>query len=276
MSIDRTEWHADRDLLRGLVDGDLGPVAAASLEAHLMRCDGCRAELNELAFGASLEQTWEAIRAEVEAPAPGFIERLLRLVGVSAESGRLLAAVPAMRGAWLAGVTLALVFAGIAAGFGADQGTTMFLLVAPLAPVAGVAAAFGGDADPSHEIVVGTPYSAARLLLLRTAAVLATCGPVALLVGLTLPGPSWLAVAWLSPAAAALAVTLALAPTVGITHAATAVGVVWSLLCLSISRSFDVLSLAGPAAQLACLVVVVFALTAILNRSHVLDLPRRP
>ncbi len=276
MSIDRPPWHADHENLRGLVDGRLGPVTAASLEAHLMRCDSCRGELNALAFDDVPEQTWDAIRADVEAPTSSFIERLLRLVGVPEESRRLLAAVPALRGAWLAGVTVVLLFAGVAAGFGADQGTTMFLLVAPLAPVAGVAAAFGGDADPSHEIVATTPYSAARLLLLRTAAVLATCGPIALLVGLTLPGPAWLALAWLAPAAAGVAVTLALAPAVGFTQAATAVGVVWSVLCLSISRSVDPLALAGPVGQLACLGVVAFALAAILSRPHVLDLPRRP
>jgi hypothetical protein len=151
----------------------------------------------------------------------------------------------------------------------------MFLLVAPLAPVAGVAAAFGGDADPSHEIVVTAPYSAGRLLLMRTAAVLATCTPIAMLVGLTLPGPAWLTVAWLSPAAAGIAVTLALAPAVGLTSSATAVGVVWSVLSLAVSRAQDPLALVGPAGQLACLCLAVLSLGVILSKSPSLDLPRR-
>jgi hypothetical protein len=276
MTIDRAEWHADHESLRGLVDGNLGPVIAASLEAHLMRCADCRGQLNSLAFTDPVEQSWSAIRAQVEAPHPGVVERLLHGVGVSAESGRLLAAVPAMRGGWLAGVTFALAFAGSAAALGADLGTSMFLLVAPLVPVAGVAAAFGGDADPSHEIVVTTPYSAARLLLLRTAAVLATCAPVAVLVGLILPGPGWLAVAWLSPAAAGIGVTLALAPIVGLTYSATAVGAVWSLLCVIASRANDPLALAGPFGQLACLVLAGVCAAAILSKSQSLDLPRRP
>ena len=183
-----------------------------------MRCDACRNELNRLAFTDSLEETWTAIRDTVEAPSPGFLERLLGRFGVSAETGRLLAAVPSMRGGWLAGVTFSILFAGFASMFGADVGISLFLMVAPLAPVAGVAAAFGGDADPSHELVVTTPYSAGRLLLLRTLAVLATCTPIAMLVGLALPGPAWLMVAWLSPAAAGIAVTLALAPAIGLTY----------------------------------------------------------
>jgi hypothetical protein len=275
MTIDRADWHADRGSLRSLAEGSLGPVLAASLEAHVMRCGECRGQLNALAYSDLAEQTWAAIRAEVETPRPSVTERLLHRVGVSAGSGRLLAAVPAMRGGWLAGVTFALAFAGVAAGFGPELGTTLFLLIAPLAPVAGVAAAFGGDADPSHEIVVTTPYSTSRLLLLRTVAVLATCAPVAVLVGLSLPGPVWLAVAWLSPAATGIALTLALASTVGLTSAATAVGTVWSVLCLAAGRADDVLALAGPAAQLTCLCLAAVSTAVVLTKSQSLDLPRR-
>ena len=50
----------------------------------------------------------------------------------------------------------------------------MFLALAPLAPVAGVAITFGPGADPSFELTVASPISTVRLLLLRAAAVLAT------------------------------------------------------------------------------------------------------
>ncbi len=276
MSQERTDWHADADALRALVNGSIGPVVAASLESHLMRCDACRNELNQLAFTDSLEETWTAIRDTVEAPSPGFLERLLGRFGLSVETGRLLAAVPSMRGSWLAGVTFSILFAGFASMFGADVGISLFLMVAPLAPVAGVAAAFGGDADPSHEVVVTTPYSAGRLLLLRTLAVLATCTPVAMLVGLAVPGPAWLMVAWLSPAAAGIAVTLALAPAIGLTSAATSVGAVWATLSISMSRAIDPLALVGPAGQLSCLCLVAVSAVAILSKSQPLELPRRP
>lgn len=276
MTTERAEWHAGRDELLALVEGSIGPMVAASLEAHLMRCDPCRAELNRLAFTDEVERTWAAIRDVVEAPAPGFVERVLRRFGVSAETGRLLAAVPAMRGGWLVGVTTALMFAGLAAMFSRDVGLGMFLLVAPLVPVAGVAASFGGDADPSHELVITTPYSAGSLLLLRTVAVLATCAPIAMLVGLGLPGPGWLTFAWLSPAAAGIGVTLVLAPLVGLTSAAAGVGVVWSVVSLMVSRLQDPLALVGPLSQLVCLTLVAFSLVTVLTRSQILDLPRRP
>ena len=164
-----------------------------------------------------VDRAWAAIRAHVEAPRRSVAERLVGWFGVSAESARLLAAVPAFRGAWLLGLLTVTLFAGIAALFAGEYGLSLFLIVAPLAPVAGVAASFGGDADPSHELVTVTPYSATRMLLLRTGGVLATSIPVMVLVGLAMPGPAWLGVAWLTPAAAGVILTLLLAPVFGST-----------------------------------------------------------
>lgn len=275
MTTHRADWHADRQTLRGLVDGTVGPVFAASLESHLMRCDTCRNQLNLMAYDETLEVTWSAIRATVQAPESTWLERLIGRCALSEETGRLLAAVPAMRGAWLLGVALALCFAGFAAGFSGDLGIGLFLLIAPLAPVAGVAAAFGGDADPAQEMVVTTPYSAVRLLLLRTTAVLATCVPIAMLVGLVLPGPNWLTIAWLTPAGAGIAVTLALAPRVRITNAAAGVGAVWSALVLAVTRAHEPLLVVGSVGQLVCLALAALAGFSVLSQSQIFDLPRR-
>ena len=275
MSADSTAWHADEAALRGLADGTAGPVLAASLESHLMRCETCRAQVNALAFTDSLETVWAGIRERVEEPRPSVVERLLARAGVSQESARLLAAVPAMRGSWLLGVSVAVLFAWFAAGLADDLGIGLFLLVAPLAPVAGVAAGFGGDAEPAHEIVVTTPYSAGRLLLLRTAAVLATCAPVAMLVGLVLPGPAWLAVAWLTPAAAAVAVTLLLAPLTGLTQAAVGAATTWALVTFAATHASEPLALVGQSSQVACLALVLVSVLGIVSQRHTYDLPRR-
>lgn len=275
MSADSTAWHADEAALRSLVDGTAGPVLAASLESHLMRCEACRARVNALAFTDSLETVWAGIRERVEEPRPSVVERLLVRAGVSRESARLLAAVPAMRGSWLLGVSVAVLFAWVAAGLAADLGVGLFLFVAPLVPVAGVAAGFGGDAEPAHEIVVTTPYSSGRLLLLRTAAVLVTCAPVAVLVGVTLPGPAWLAVAWLTPAAAVVAVTLLLAPVVGVTPAAVGTATTWALVTLDATHARDPLALVGETSQAICLVLVVVSVAVLISQRHVYDLPRR-
>ena len=169
-----------------------------------------------------------------------------------------------------------MVFAGFAAGFTADAGVGMFLLVAPLAPVAGVAAAFGGDADPANELVITSPYSSARLLLLRTAAVVATCAPVAMLVGWFLPGPPWLTVAWLGPAAAGVTLTLLLARRFGLTVAAVVVGAVWATVCFSVAKLHEPLTLVDSTGQLVYLILVLLAGVTILATSRTFDLPGGP
>ncbi len=213
-------WHLDEATLRAYVDGHPLSVVGASVEAHLVDCPDCRVRLGELMPHQAVDRAWSAIRAHVEAPRRSLPERLIRWFGVSTETARLLVAVPAFRGAWLLGLFMVTLFAGLAALFAGEYGMTLFLIVAPLAPVAGVAASFGGDADPCHELVTVTPYSAVRMLLLRTAGVLATSLPVTLLAGLALPGPAWVGVAWLTPAAAGVALTLLLAPLFGSTVAA--------------------------------------------------------
>jgi hypothetical protein len=278
MTTERDGWHADADALQALVDGHLGPVLAASVEAHVMRCGRCRTAVNALEFvslDAELERAWTGVRDRIE-PAASGVERWLGRVGLRSEQWRLMSAVPALRGSWLIGVTLALLFAGTAAMFAGDRGLGLFLLVAPLAPVAGVAMAYGGDADPSQEIVVTTPYSAVRLLLLRTAAVVATCVPIGVLVALLIPGPGWLVVAWLTPAAACVAVTLAVSPYVGLTGSATLVGVVWSVVASAMSRGYtDPLVLVGPASQLACTALVLVSVSVLVTKYHLIELPRR-
>ncbi len=274
-SHDANAWHADQQQLRMLVDGRAGAVFAASLEAHVIGCDDCRERLNAMSFTEDLEQVWSGIREAVERQRPTPAERLLGVLGLSPESVTLLAAVPALRLGWLLGVAVAVSFAGLASMAAVDLGLTLFLLVAPLVPVAGVAAAFGGDADPSHEAVVATPYSAPRLLALRTAAVLGTSAPVAVVVALALPGPAWLAVAWLTPAAAGVALTLALAPTFGFTAPAVVTGSAWTLLCLAAGRARDPMALVGPVSQALCLALVVLCAVALVSRSRSFDMPRR-
>ncbi len=201
-------WHLSEVALRDYTSGDTQPVAGASVEAHLIQCADCRTRLGAVMPREALNLTWTKIRDKVETPHVSVVERLLRRLGMSAESARLLAAVPAFRGAWLLGVFVVIVFAGVAALFSGETGLSLFLIAAPLVPVAGVAACFGGDADPAHELITTTPHSAFRLLLLRTLGVLATSIPLTAIIGVALPGPAWLGAAWLLPAVAGVLLTL--------------------------------------------------------------------
>jgi len=268
-------WHVDVTVLESYAKGRSTPVGGASVEAHLMECPECGAVLRELMPREPLDRAWVAIRAHVEEPRAGVAERLLAVLGLSRDSARLLAAVPAFRGAWLLGVFTVLVFAGGAALFADDTGVTLFLVIAPLIPVAGVAASFGGDADPAHELVTVTPYSSVRLLLLRTAGVLMTSAPITMLLGLALPGPTWLAVAWLKPAAAGIALTLALSPQFDTSVTAAVVGLVWATAVLTAHHLGDPMEVVEPLMQLVLAAVALVAVAVVALRSPSFDLLRR-
>ena len=72
-------------------------------------------------------------------------------LGISVETARLVVSVPAMQGAWLLALICATGFAALATTVDDVLGLTTFLVIAPLVPLAGVAASFGGEADPAHE-----------------------------------------------------------------------------------------------------------------------------
>lgn len=271
MSWQSTPWHLDEATLRAYVDGHPLSIVGASVEAHLVDCPGCRVRLSELVPHQAVDRAWTAIRAHVEAPRRSVAERLLRWCGVSTDSARLLAAVPAFRGAWLLGVFAVTAFAGVAALFAGDTGVTLFLMVAPLAPVAGVAGCFGGDADPSHELVTVTPYSAVRLLLLRTLGVVVTAVPTTVLIGVAMPGPAWLGVAWLTPALAGVTLTLLSAPSFGTSMPAAVIGACWSVAVISAARFDDPIAVVEPMMQMVMAGVLVVAATALVLRYPSLD-----
>lgn len=266
MTTSQGAWHTERSALAAYADGSASPVAAASIEEHLMVCGQCRATFAPLVPAPSLAAGWERIRVGIEAPRLGIAERIAVRLGLRAETARILCAVPAFRGAWLLGVFVVTLFA-LTAGAAAEQfGLAIFFLVAPLAPVAGVAASFGGDADPCSELETATPYSSLGLLLLRTAGVLATSVPAAVAVGYLVPGPAWVAVAWLTPAAAGVALTLLLVPAVGATPASVGVALPWTVAVLWAARAREPLAVVEPAAQLLLATVAVSAVVAIVLR----------
>ncbi|MFC8421634.1 zf-HC2 domain-containing protein [Streptomyces sp. NPDC057236] len=131
---------------------------------------------------------------------------------------------PAVRGAWLPAVLLVAVGAvALAHGAGFADARPWLLALAPVVPVAGVALSYGPHADPMYEITAATPSAGLRLVLMRTAAVLAVSLPLLTLAGALLPStdtPN--AAAWLLPGLALTLASLALAGYVGL-RAATAV-----------------------------------------------------
>ena len=221
-------WHADDALLAGYVAGNAGPVNGASLEQHLLTCSTCRARIATHLPAAPLDLVWGRIRQQAEAPAPTPVQRALLRLGLPESDALLVAAAPSLRSSWLLGLAGTLGFVALAAKFGGHQGLAYFLLVAPLVPVAGVAFAYGPDVDPAYEVGRAAAYPWTRLLLLRAAAVLATCLPLVAVTSLVVPGMHATAFAWLLPALAFSAVVLAASTWCRPAVAASAVGLGWA------------------------------------------------
>ncbi len=229
-------WHADPALLRSYLGGDVDAITGASLEQHVSRCETCRTAVGNLIEPQLLERTWAGIRDAVERPRQPYPLRVARRCGLPERTVVLLASAASLRGSWLLGAFLSLSFAALAAYASGGTALAPFLLVAPLAPVLGVAAAYGPRQDPLEVLIATAPYGRTRLILVRTIAVLVSVLPVTVLLGLAVPGPPWIAAAWLGPALALVPVQLALAALVGPRIAVTVLSFVWAGLVLNSVR----------------------------------------
>lgn len=207
-----TTWHLDQELADRYTGGRVNDVLAASVEQHVIACADCRKLMAEPSRvdTARLDAIWSEIEERVEAPKVGFVERFLRLLGVSDPTARLIAATPSLRGAWLTGVLALLIIAFLAA-HASRNGTVLFVALAPVLPVLGVALAFGPQTDPTLEIAAASPYSLVRLLAARTSFVVSSTMVPAVGLALLAPGRDWWSIAWLLPSLAMCSVVLATA-----------------------------------------------------------------
>jgi putative zinc finger protein len=275
-------WHADAAQLAGYAGGELDPARAASVEAHLLDCPACQAGVAGAVPRDRLERIWRGVAEVVDGPRPGPVERLLARLGVPGHTARLLAAAPSLHLSWFAAVAAALGFAVVAA-HGGRSGPLLFLLLAPLLPVAGVAAAYGPGIDPTHELAVAAPMPGSRLLLLRAAAVLASTTLLAATAALALPDLGWLAAAWLLPALGLTLASLALATALHPAAAAGTVAFAWVVAVgatqwAAVRHLRDPFAapvasaLFDPAGQLAFLALAVLAALLLARRSDRFDL----
>jgi hypothetical protein len=236
MDMSTQAWHVGDQWLEAYIGGRLDAVAGASVESHLEHCHDCRASVRLLVDPYLLTTAWDGIRTHVERPQQPAAVRAARRLGLPEPTSVLLAASASLRSAWLSASAVALGFAVVATRFSDGNVLWPFLLVAPLVPVLGVAASYGPASDPLESLIVTSPVGRTRLILIRALAVLTVSMPFAALLGLMLPGPVWVAAAWLGPALAMVPVLLALAAYLGPRTAASMLAMGWSALVLGSTR----------------------------------------
>lgn len=270
-------WHAAPAVLEAYTEDRLDPASAASVEAHLLSCGECRAACASAVNDAEIDAIWQHIVVAVDSARVPWSVRLLRAVGVRESTARLVAATPALRGAWIVAVAIAVGFAVLAA-YARGGDPTIFLWLAPLVPVAGVAAAYGPGVDPLYEIGAATPTHGIRLLMLRATAVTIAAALVLVPATLALPDLALIDVAWMLPALAVSTATVALATFVGPIKAGIVVGASWlALVPISVALAdrdnpivAEHLFLFRPAAQLTYVAVAVVASIVLFTRRHAL------
>ena len=265
--------HVEPELLAAYAGGEVDGAHAYSVEAHIAGCAHCQAAIGRIVGSTHLRRGWADIEDRLDAPRQGVLESVLLAVGVPQHLTRLLGATRSLSGSWLGAVALALAFAVVAAQEG-ERGTLLFLCVAALLPLAGVAAAFGRGLDPAFEVAVAAPFSGVRLLLLRTAAVLPATIALAGLAALALPDLGWTAAAWLLPSLGLTVVSLALATFIAPLRAFVAVTVTWlTIVGLTAVESGDRLAaFDGAPQQLVFAALAVSAAIVVAIRHDRLDL----
>ncbi|MBC3839467.1 zf-HC2 domain-containing protein [Streptacidiphilus sp. 4-A2] len=213
-------------------DTELAADTVWALEAHLEACAPCRSRL-----AASVATGEPGVAALLDTVRAGLAPQLDTAVRAPARRYR-----PRWASAWMTPVMvpwlamtvtvtlLALLMA--AAGTPVRFGTgSPMLLIAPVLPMCGVAAAWSRGLDPAYELTASTPRAGLPLLCRRTLAVLTVVLPAVLVEG-------WLtgamtAAQWLLPSLAFTSTALALGSLVGVTRAAAGLVVAWGAVVVA-------------------------------------------
>ena len=224
---------------------------------------------------ARLDANFAAIEAELDAPAPSPLARLLRRLGVGEGTVPLVTATPALRRSFVVAVLLAVLFAVSAANSstsadGVDR-IVVFLTMAPLVPLAGVALAFGPRVDPTHEVALAAPIDTFRLFLIRATTVVAASSLVLLLASALVPAGGPHRVAWLLPSLATTATTMALSTRFDPRIAAGAVAAAWLLIVTVSVSAAAAAATFGPTMQVVSLFTTAIGAVAFARRRRRLD-----
>ncbi len=234
--LERPPWHASATLLADYAALGLDLDRSASVEHHLLACVRCRTSLADMSradarTAHALDELWLDVIDAVDRPRPTVVGRALGRLGVADRVFRIVSAAPSLRGAWIISILVVLAFA-FASAARPEGDEALFLILAPLIPLGGIALAYGAQADPLHELMQAAPLPSSRIFLHRSLAVLLTAVPLTLLASLTPPLRSLEAMAWLLPALGLVAATMALSTWTQPLRAAVIAGGGWVTVVL--------------------------------------------
>lgn len=215
--------HVSTPLMRRYVGGDsaMADDALWAIETHLESCPSCRDCLR-------------LVVAEGGRDTQALLTRVHDSLSAAAVLGAQMPTRRAPRwaspwtppGLWpRLAVTVAMVVTALVLDVAHAWALPIVALVAPVAPMIGVAAVWSAGTDPAHELVVASPRAGLYMVLRRTLAVL-----VVVIPALTVAG--WISGAapalWLLPCLAFTAGALALGQVIGLHRAAGVLTLAWA------------------------------------------------
>ncbi|MET8122895.1 zf-HC2 domain-containing protein [Micromonospora sp. NPDC005189] len=205
-------------------DGDPGLDEATvwSIEVHLESCGDCRARLAGSTTAASRALIAEVAFAVDREIAAGPAPRSKAIFRTTVRQRWFVAALLP----WVA-MTAAVLGTAALLTHVLPELPSIVLLLAPLAPLPGVAAAWSRRTDPAWELIAGTPSAGLTMLLRRTAVVLVLVIPVLAAfasLGASRANPALM----LLPCLAFTTATLLLGSLVGVHRASIGLMVAWA------------------------------------------------
>jgi hypothetical protein len=216
--------HVPRAVLARYAAGapGFGTDALWTVEAHLESCPSCRGVLAE-----ALERYSPETASLLNLVGSRLATELPRTARMPARRRRRVARwAPPGLWAWL---VMALAVVGAALGLDVAGSSrvlpSLVLLVAPVAPLIGVASLWSTGLDPAHELVVASPRAGLYMVLRRTLAVLIVVVPALTVAGLAVGASP---ARWLLPCLAFTAGALVLGELIGLGWAAFSLGLAWT------------------------------------------------
>ena len=249
------EWHVGAEGWEAYAAGRLNSIAMASIDTHVARCVECQQSARAVVPPAATDAMWAGVVAEVRRPELPATVRWLRRLGVREEDLVVLAASEGFVLPWSVALGAALLCALLTSVLTVRQ-DEIFWLLAPIAPVFAVIAAFQ-TTEPLHAIMGSTPYDKVRLAAMRTVATLAVALPVTIAVGLAVPGLADLAFVWLLPSLALTSLALVLHTWLGSWTAALLSAGGWVAVVVATARTDQFAALSEFGVQAASLALAV-------------------
>jgi signal transduction histidine kinase len=205
-------------------------------------------------------------------PEPGvpWLDRVCARMGMPPYVAGIVSATPSLRLPWLAAAAAVALFAAIGASADPDR-ALLFLVIAPVVPLAGVAAAYGPWSDPMFETVRSTPVSGFAVVLARSVAVVVTAVAVLALASLVAPGSVAWSWAWVLPALALSLSSLVLSTFTAPPIASAIVAGAWCVALATVAVLGDPFALFRGPAQLVFLAIAITASLVVARRRERFD-----